>query len=77
MADGVVDIADIAADVDAGVTAAVADKKAAIIAGDFDVFSGPINDQYGYLVVAAGETMDDSSMLVMDFFVEGVIGSIG
>ena len=77
MADGVVDIADIAADVDAGVKAAVADKKAAIIAGNFHVFSGPINDQDGHLVVAAGETMDDGSMLGMDFFVEGVIGSTG
>ncbi len=77
MADGVVDIADIAADVDAGVKAAVADKKAAIIAGDFHVFSGPINDQDGNLVVGAGETLDDGSMLGMDFFVEGVIGSTG
>ena len=40
-----------------------------------DVFTGPINDQDGNVRVADGETMDDGSMLGMDWFVEGVVGS--
>ena len=51
--------------------------KAAIIAGDLHPFTGPINDQDGNEVLAAGEVMDDGAMLGMMFFVEGVIGSTG
>ncbi|MDP6648633.1 MAG: ABC transporter substrate-binding protein, partial [Acidimicrobiales bacterium] len=77
MADGIVDLAPIAADVDADVVAAVEARKAEIIAGTFHPFSGPINDQAGNVMVAAGETMDDGSMLGMDLFVEGVVGATG
>ena len=75
MADGVVDLAPIAADVDSGVTDQVLAAKEAIIAGDLHPFTGPIHDQYGYLVLADGEIMDDASILSMEFFFEGVIGS--
>ncbi|MDP7125214.1 MAG: BMP family ABC transporter substrate-binding protein, partial [Acidimicrobiales bacterium] len=77
MADGIVDLAPIAADVDADVVAAVEARKAEIIAGTFHPFSGPINDQAGNVMVAAGETMDDGSMLGMGLFVEGVVGATG
>jgi simple sugar transport system substrate-binding protein len=39
-------------------------------------FQGPIKDQNGKVVVKEGETMTDAQLLGMDFFVEGVIGSI-
>ena len=77
MADGIVDLAPIADDVDADVVAAVEARKAEIIAGTFHPFSGPINDQAGNVMVAAGETMDDGSMLGMGLFVEGVVGATG
>ena len=77
MADGVVDLAPIAADVDSGVTDQVLAAKEAIIAGDLHPFTGPLHDQAGNLVLADGETMDDGTMLGMSFFVEGVIGSTG
>jgi basic membrane protein A len=77
MADGLVDLAPIADDVDADVVAAVAARKAEIIAGTFHVFSGPINDQAGNVMVAAGATMEDGDMLGMGLFVEGVIGATG
>jgi len=77
MADGVVDLAPIAADVDSGVTDQVLAAKEAIIAGDLHPFTGPLHDQDGYLVLDAGEVMDDGTMLGMEFFVEGVVGSTG
>jgi len=77
MADGVVDLAPIAADVDSAVKAAVAERKQQIIDGSFHPFQGPINAQDGSLYVAAGDVLDDGTMLSMDVFVEGVIGSLG
>jgi len=77
MADGVVDLAPIAADVDAAVKAAVAERKQQIIDGSFHPFQGPINAQDGSVYVAAGDVLDDGTMLSMDVFVEGVIGSLG
>ncbi|MCH2431045.1 MAG: BMP family ABC transporter substrate-binding protein, partial [Acidimicrobiales bacterium] len=77
MADGVVDLAPIAADVDSGVTDQVMAAKAAIIAGDLHPFTGPLHDQAGNLILADGAVMDDGTMLGMSFFVDGVIGSTG
>ena len=77
MADGVVDLAPIASDVDAAVKAAVAERRQQIIDGSFHPFQGPINAQDGSLYVAAGDVLDDGTMLSMDLFVEGVVGSLG
>ena len=77
MADGTVDLAPIASDVDQSVVDMVMEAKAAIIAGDLHPFTGPLNDQDGNQVLGAGEVMDDGTMLGMMFFVEGVIGSTG
>ncbi|MCH2431339.1 MAG: serine hydrolase, partial [Acidimicrobiales bacterium] len=77
MADGVVDLAPIAADVDSGVTDQVLAAKEAIIAGDLHPFTGPLYNQAGNQVLGAGEVMDDGTMLGMGFFVYGVIGSTG
>jgi basic membrane protein A len=77
MADGVVDLAPIAADVDSAVKAAVAERKQQIIDSTFHPFQGPINAQDGSLYVAAGDVLDDGTMLSMDVFVEGVVGSLG
>ena len=77
MADGIVDLAPIASDVDQSVIDQVMEAKAAIIAGDLHPFTGPLLDQDGTEVLGAGEIMDDGAMLGMMFFVEGVIGSTG
>ena len=75
MADGIVDLAPIAADVNSGVTDLVMAAKEAIIAGDLHPFTGPIHDQAGNLILADGVVMDDGAMLSMSFFVDGVIGT--
>jgi basic membrane protein A len=50
--------------------------KATIVAGEWDVFTGPINNQAGEPWLAEGETMADGDMLGMSVFVEGVVGTI-
>lgn len=45
-------------------------------AGHFDVFWGPIRDQAGNVRIAAGEKPADDALLRMDWFVEGVVGTV-
>ena len=52
------------------------DKKAAIASGKFDPFQGPIKDQSGATVVAAGAAVPLKDLLSMNFYVQGVEGSI-
>ena len=75
MAEGIVDLAPIASDVDQGVVDQVMEARRNH--RSLHPFTGPINDQDGNEVLAAGEVMDDGAMLGMMFFVEGVIGSTG
>ncbi len=74
MDDGIVTLAEPAADVPVEVIEEVLQVWEQIESGDWDVFTGEIRGQDGNVVVAAGETMDDGAMLSMDFFVEGVVG---
>ncbi len=51
-------------------------KKDQIAKGTFDVFWGALKDNKGAVRQNAGEKMSDQAMLTMDWFVEGVIGSV-
>jgi basic membrane protein A len=73
--DGVVDLAPFGPMVPKAVQDLVNQKKAAMKAGKFDVFEGPVKDQSGKVRVASGR-MSDKDMLSMSFFVEGVVGKI-
>ncbi|MBN1262236.1 MAG: BMP family ABC transporter substrate-binding protein [Anaerolineae bacterium] len=73
--EGVVALAEFSPKVPADVVKLVEDAKSDILAGN-DVFCGPINDQDGNEKVAAGQCMSDGDMLGMDWFVEGVVGTI-
>ena len=73
---GLVDLGSFGPSVSDETIALVEGKKAEMIAGDFDVFCGPITAQDGSEAVAAGECMGDGDMLGMFFFVEGVVGEI-
>lgn len=54
-----------------------ADKvKESIIDGSFHPFQGPIKNQKGELVVKEGETINDGDLAKLDWYVEGVEGSI-
>jgi len=76
MSDGIVDLAPFAAFVPEDVKKAVDAKKQAIIKGEFDPFDGPIKDQQGNVRVEAGKTLSDEEKLSIDWFVEGVEGTI-
>ncbi len=60
----------------AAVKTLVAEKEAAIKAGTFHPFTGPIKDQSGKVVIPAGQTASDGDLLSMNYFVEGVHGTI-
>ena len=52
--------------------------KAKMIAGTFDIFKGPLKDNKGKEVIAAGKSLKqtDISLEGMNYLVEGVVGSI-
>jgi basic membrane protein A len=54
----------------------VAAREAAIKAGTLHPFAGPVKDQGGKVRVAAGKNMSDKALLGMNYYVEGVIGSL-
>ena len=70
--DGAVDLAPFGAAVSAETRSLVEEYKQRIIAGDFNVFHGPINDNSGKLKVLENTILSDQEMLEMDWFVEGV-----
>lgn len=76
LARGMIDLAPLNAAVPDDVAALVAERRAAIIAGELHPFQGPISDQSGTEKVAQGTVMDDGALLGFDWYVEGVEGSI-
>jgi basic membrane protein A and related proteins len=69
-----VDLAPFSPNVPDDVIAIVEERKAALTAGEIDVFCGPLVGQNGVEFLAEGQCMTDAQMLNMDWFVEGVIG---
>ena len=47
-----------------------------LIAGTIHPFQGPIKNQAGELVVKEGERLGDDVLLGMNYYVEGVEGSL-
>ena len=52
--------------------------KAKMVAGSFDIFKGPLKDNKGNVVIAAGKSykQTDIELEKMNYLVEGVVGSI-
>jgi basic membrane lipoprotein Med (substrate-binding protein (PBP1-ABC) superfamily) len=73
--DGFVDIAPFGKSVSSATQATINDKKAALIAGTFYEFTGPLKDQSGATKVASGTRLTLDQILTMDWFVQGVIGN--
>jgi basic membrane protein A and related proteins len=55
------------------------DIKAKMVAGSFDIFKGPLKDNKGATVIAAGKSLKQTDLELekMNYLVEGVVGSIG
>ena len=56
-------------------SAAVAAAAAKLASGEVSVYQGPINDNKGNEVLAAGETLDSMAAYSVSFAVEGVTGA--
>jgi basic membrane protein A len=75
MEKGIVDISPMSEKVPEQVRGLVAAKKAAIVAGAFEPFTGEIKDQSGAVRIPSGKSAADPELLGMDWFVRGVVGS--
>ena len=76
METGVVDIAPYGPMVPQNVRDLTEAAKADIKSGKLVVFTGPIKDQKGVERIPTGMVPSDKELLGMDWFVEGVIGTI-
>lgn len=70
---GLVKLAPLTSNVKQGIANVVAEKKAMMDAGTYDVFYGPVKDSTGTVRIPSGENMPDEAMLnSFDWYVEGV-----
>ncbi|MBL4667309.1 MAG: BMP family ABC transporter substrate-binding protein [Sneathiella sp.] len=74
--DGMVALAEFNEAIPADVVKLANETKAGIIDGSIHPFAGPFNKQDGTLAVAAGENLDDGTLLGMSWYVEGVQGNL-
>ncbi len=73
---GMVKMGEMTDKIPADVQAEAEAMAAAIAAGEYKPFTGPINKQDGSAWLAEGETADDGTLAGMNFFVEGIVGDI-
>jgi simple sugar transport system substrate-binding protein len=76
MKEGMVKLAPMNPVVPAAVKDEVAKIEAGLKAGKFHPFAGPVRDQAGKEIVAAGKTMTDDALGKMNFYVEGVASQL-
>ena len=76
IAPGMVGIGEITDAVPAEIKAEALAMKEAIASGAYHPFTGPLNKQDGSVWLADGETASDGDLLGMDFYVEGLTGTI-
>ncbi|MGB0848770.1 MAG: BMP family ABC transporter substrate-binding protein, partial [Thiolinea sp.] len=74
--EGMVNIGPMNDAVPADVAKKVEAAKAAIVDGSLHPFAGPVVDQEGKEIVAAGSNMSDADMSKMGFYVKGVNGKL-
>ena len=75
MKDGLVRLDAIDARVPADVQALIEARRKAIIAGSFKPFSAPLVDNAGQVRLIRG-ALDDAAIGTMNWFVQGVVGSV-
>ena len=77
LAEGMVSLDDLTSNCVDGTQEAVDEATAKIIDGSLVIFSGELKDNTGAVRVEAGQTMTDEELQAFDWFVDGVIGTIG
>jgi len=73
---GMLQMADWHNSVPADVAAEADTARAAIAAGTFHPFTGPLKKQDGSAFLAAGEVVKDGDLAGMNFYVEGITGNL-
>ncbi|MEH1932321.1 MAG: BMP family ABC transporter substrate-binding protein [Nostoc sp.] len=73
---GMVDISPMNQAIPADVQELVNAKRDEFIQGTAHPFDGPVKDQEGVVRVPTGKVLDDQGQLAMDWYVEGIEGSI-
>jgi len=73
---GLSDLTPLSDDVPDAVAEKIAATRQAMIDGSFHPYTGPIKKQNGDVVAAEGTVLDDGGLWGMDYFVEGVIGTM-
>lgn len=73
---GMVDFAPYNAAIPAAFVAEAEKIKGAIAAGTLHPFAGPVISQSGEQVIPAGQVLDDAALAGMNYYVEGVEGSL-
>lgn len=76
MKEGMVVVTSLNSAVPAAVVKVFNEKKQAIIDGKLVIFAGPIKDQAGVVKVAAGAVMPMKEMMSLNYYVQGVEGSL-
>jgi basic membrane protein A len=76
MSTGIVNLAPFGKNVPQDVKDLVDAKQKEIIAGTFEVFTGPITDQSGKIHGEAGKPLTDEEVLSTNWFVKGIKGDI-
>jgi basic membrane protein A and related proteins len=74
--EGMVVMAPLNPDIPPAVVKVFEEKKAALIAGTLDPFGGPIKDNTGKEMVAAGAKMPDAMFNSLSMYVEGIDGTV-
>ncbi|MDR3426886.1 MULTISPECIES: BMP family ABC transporter substrate-binding protein [Silvimonas] len=74
--EGAINIADFGPSVPADVKKLAEDRRDAIKSGKLHPYAGPLKDQTGKVFVAAGQTYADADLKQMNFYVDGVVGSV-
>lgn len=74
MKEGIVQLAPLGPSVPKEAIPLFEEKKAAILAGKFHPFTGPLADQSGKQRLAAAQTLPESELWTMKWYVDGVVG---
>ena len=74
--EGMVVMAPLNPDIPPAVVKSFEEKKAALIAGTLNPFAGPIKDNTGKEIVAAGAKMPDAMFNSLSTYVQGIEGSV-
>ncbi|MDO6805611.1 hypothetical protein Q4595_24365, partial [Wenyingzhuangia sp. 1_MG-2023] len=76
MAESTSQLVSISPEIPADIRRLVANKQQEIMSGQYSVFAGPIKSYRGSTRIKEGKELSDDQLLRMNWYVEGVTGSL-